>query len=46
MSKSINMFSGHKRGVVLINQTQVLHVPSLYPDAEFDPGRRMLTVNI
>ena len=46
MSKSINWFSGHKRGVVLINWTKVLHAPSLRPDAYFDPGRCQFMVKI
>ena len=46
MSKSRNMFSGYKRCVILINQTQVLHVPSLYPVAYFDPGRCLLMAKI
>ena len=38
MSQHKNTFPGHTRGVVLINSTAVLHVPSLYPDACFDAG--------
>ena len=30
----------------LINRTKVLHLPSLYPDACFDPRRRLLMANI
>ena len=46
ITKYINRVFGHKRGVVLINCTKMLHAPCPYPDAYFDLGRRLSMVKI